>query len=108
MFLGRIVVPILFFFLTGCVSQVVSIDVHVKGYIGSNILSAQELYTTPQRASIGFFESKIFAWSEEQKKFENGDTLYSFTNPYKDCVINWVADKNNIIISGSYLGDGCG
>ncbi|TLU61130.1 hypothetical protein FE810_15615 [Thalassotalea litorea] len=101
-------VLLIFSFLSACVSQIATIDEHVSSYIGKPISQVQELYLTPQRASIGFFESKVFAWSEEQKKFENGDTLYSYTNPYKDCVINWVADKNNIIISGSYLGDGCG
>ncbi len=98
MSLRTISVLLLFGLLSACVSQIATIDEHVSGYIGKPISQIQELYLTPQRASIGFFKSKVFAWSEEQKKFKSGDTLYSYTNPYKDCVINWIANKDNIIM----------
>ena len=103
----KVYILILVSFLTACVSQISTIDEHVNGYIGKPISQIQELYKTPKRSSVGFFKTKTFAWKESQSQFINGNTLYSYKNPYKDCVINWIADNNNIIISGSYSGEGC-
>lgn len=92
---------------SGCTSQVVSTDEHVRAYIGENITSAQALYLTPASQLSGPFEFKEYAWSETKEAFINGDVQHTFTNPYLDCTIFWITDKHGVIKSGSYIGEDC-
>lgn len=93
--------------VTGCTSQIVSLDTHVQSYVDSNIIDAQTLYLTPSRKALGLFETKIYAWQETQTKLDNGETQHAFSDPYRDCIITWVADSDGIIARGWYLGDDC-
>ncbi len=94
-------------FATGCTSQILSTQEHVEAYYGSPISSAQQLYLTPSHQSISFWDSKIFAWTEQQTEHDNGDITHAFSNPYKDCTIEWTADSKGMIKSGNYRGTNC-
>jgi len=100
-------ISVLLLLTAGCTSQVVSTQTHVQSYVGSNISDVQNLYLTPHSQAIGLFDSKTYAWVETQQKFESGNTQHSFSDPYRDCTVIWVADQNGIINSGSYFGKDC-
>lgn len=93
--------------LMSCSSQVLSTQEHIKSYIGSSIYDAQRLYLTPHSQVSGAFEFKVYSLIESQKKFVDGDVQYTFSNPYLDCSIIYIANPEGIITSGSYLGEDC-
>jgi hypothetical protein len=94
-------------FFSGCISQVISKQEHIDAYVGSSIEGVRDLYKTPARRSIGFSKSEVFGWDETISQLSNEDQLYSFSNPYLDCKVEWIANKTGTILSGSYSGEDC-
>ncbi|KNH12151.1 hypothetical protein AB6C64_07595 [Vibrio cyclitrophicus] len=103
----RIIILAFAMLVTACTSQIASKQDRLQKHIGSNITDIQALYLTERSRPISFWESRNYAWVETKKPLDNLNTLHAFKDPYRDCTINWIADKSGVIQSAIPIGTMC-
>jgi hypothetical protein len=85
--------------LAGCVSQIVSLDEHVKGWVGHNI---EEMKATMSRPNS--YASRI-GWKEEIYNLPNGNWI--FVEPEPRCFIHWEVNQQGVIVGYKTIGESC-
>jgi len=85
--------------LNGCLSQIVSLDEHTKGWIGRNISEMKDIMLRP-----GSYATSI-NWKENTYKLPNGNMV--FVEPEPRCLIHWEVNPQGIIVGYKTEGDRC-
>ncbi|MDN3702074.1 hypothetical protein ACFFUO_11345 [Vibrio artabrorum] len=103
----RIIVLAFMTLITACSSLIPGTEERLQQYIGANISDVQALYLSERSRPISFWASRHYAWVEMKTLWEDGNTLHTFKNPYRDCSINWITDNSGVIQSATSSGTMC-
>ncbi|WP_157117796.1 hypothetical protein [Oceanicoccus sagamiensis] len=103
----RVMLLLCLVFAVSC-SQVVGMKQHQESLIGEDIEVVRNLYVKPYRAIAEKpGKTKVYSWNEKLTPISDGNKLYSYENPYRECTIYWVVDKSDVITKGYFEGSEC-
>jgi len=85
--------------LTGCGSQIVTLDEHVKGWVGRDIEEMKTIMSRPNS-----YASKI-GWKETTYNLPNGNWI--FVEPEPRCSIHWEVNQQGAIVGYKAEGESC-
>jgi len=79
------------FFVSGCLSQIASIEDYTKGWIGRSIEENKKIGLRPES-----YASRI-GWKEKTYPLPNGNWVYVEPDS-KNCYIHWEVNPQGIIV----------
>ena len=97
---NRKYILIVVFIFSGCLSQIVSLEDHAKGWVGRPLEDLKVIVNRP-----GSYASRI-GWKEKTYQSNNGNLIY-IEPDHKDCFIHFEVNPQGLIIGYRTEGKGC-